>query len=335
MILDIEIAPRRGSTMSAVVTVPPKHGHRSLLFSEVVTDLDRLRADVAFLGIPYGRAYSVDDISNDQTNAPTAIRQASDRALRSLERYDYDIGGPLYMGRNLRIVDCGDVAADLHDFGSYSRKAEMVVRKILDAGAMPIVLGGDHAIPIPVFRALDRHGPVTLVQIDAHIDWRDEVNGVREGLSSPIRRASEMPHIEQIFQIGMRSAGSARPEEVEAAAAYGAHIVTAWELHDIGMDAVLERIPDEGRYYITIDADGMDPSVMPAVAGPAPGGLTFHQARKLIHGLVRKGRVIGMDIVEITPKLDVNRITAITAGRLIVNLIGAAAGAGYFDNSSA
>jgi agmatinase len=173
------------------------------------------------------------------------------------------------------------------------------------------------------------------VQIDAHIDWRDEVNGVREGLSSPIRRASEMPHIDQIFQIGMRSAGSARPEEVEAAATYGAHITTAWELHDIGMDAVLERIPDGGRYYITIDADGMDPSVMPAVAGPAPGGLTFHQARKLIHGLVRKGRVIGMDIVEITPRLDVNRITAITAGRLIVNLIGAAAAAGYFDNSTA
>jgi agmatinase len=335
MILDVEIAPRRGSTMSTVLTVPPKHGHRSLLFSEVVTDLDRLRADVAFLGIPYGRAYSVDDISNDQTNAPTAIRQASDRALRSLERYDYDIGGPLYMGRSLRVVDCGDVAADLHDFGSYAGTAERVVRKILDAGAMPIVLGGDHAIPIPVFRALDRHGPVTLVQIDAHIDWRDEVNGVREGLSSPIRRASEMPHIDQIFQIGMRSAGSARPEEVEAAAAYGAHIITAWELHDIGMDAVLERIPDGGRYYITIDADGMDPSVMPAVAGPAPGGLTFHQARKLIHGLVRKGRVIGMDIVEITPKLDVNRITAITAGRLIVNLIGAAAAAGYFDNSTA
>ena len=207
------------------------------------------------------------------------------------------------------------------------------MRKVLAAGTMPIILGGDHAVPIPVFRALDQHGPITLVQIDAHIDWRDEVNGVREGLSSPIRRASEMPHMDQIFQIGMRSAGSARPEEVEAAAAYGANIITAWELHDIGMDAVLQRIPNGGRYYITIDADGMDPSVMPAVAGPAPGGLTFHQARKLIHGLVKKGRVLGMDIVEITPKSDVNRISAITAGRLIVNLIGAAAAAGYFDKA--
>jgi agmatinase len=71
--------------------------------------------------------------------------------------------------------------------------------------------------------------------------------------------------------------------------------------------------------------------VIPAVAGPAPGGVTFHQARKLIHGLVNKGRVVGMDIVEITPRLDVNRITCITAGRLIVNLIGAAVRAGYFE----
>jgi agmatinase len=318
--------------MPLPLTVVPKHGHRSLLFSEVVTDLASLgKADIAFLGIPHGAAYTVDDISNDQANAPTAIRQASDRAMRSLERYDFDFGGPLHMGRQLRVVDCGDVPADLADLTSHLVRAEAAVRHILAAGAMPIVLGGDHAIPIPVFRALDGQGPITLVQIDAHIDWRDEVNGVRQGLSSPIRRASEMDHIGAIFQIGIRSSGSARAEEVAAARAYGAAIVTAWELHDIGMDAVLARIPDGGRYYLTIDADGLDPSVMPAVAGPAPGGVTFHQARKLIHGLVRKGRLVGMDIVEITPRIDVNRISAITATRLIANLIGAAAGAGYFD----
>jgi agmatinase len=97
------------------------------------------------------------------------------------------------------------------------------------------------------------------------------------------------------------------------------------------MDAVLERIPDGGNYYLTIDADGLDPSVMPAVAGPAPGGVTFLQARKLIHGLVRKGRVVGMDIVEIQPEKDVNQISCMTAGRLILNLIGSAIRAGYFD----
>jgi agmatinase len=97
------------------------------------------------------------------------------------------------------------------------------------------------------------------------------------------------------------------------------------------MGAVLERIPDGGNFYLTIDADGLDPTIMPAVAAPAPGGVLYHQARELIHGLVRKGRVVGMDIVEITPKRDLNEITSITAGRLIINLIGAAVRANYFD----
>jgi agmatinase len=97
------------------------------------------------------------------------------------------------------------------------------------------------------------------------------------------------------------------------------------------MQSVLDRIDDGGRYYLTIDADGLDPSIAPGVAGPALGGITYVQMRQLIHGLVKKGRVVGMDIVEITPSMDVNNITSITAGRLIVNLIGAAVRADYFD----
>ena len=107
---------------------------------------------------------------------------------------------------------------------------------------------------------------------------------MREGYSSPIRRASELAQFERIFQIGMRAQGSARATEVDDALAYGAEIITAYEVHDNGMQSVLERIPSGGRYYLTIDADGLDPTVMPAVAAPAPGGLVFHQVRALIHG---------------------------------------------------
>jgi len=148
-----------------------------------------------------------------------------------------------------------------------------------------------------------------------------------------MRRASEMEHIDQIFQIGLRATGSARQEEVNAARAYGAHLIPAHELHELGMDAILRRIPDGGRYYLTVDMDGMDSAIAPAVAAPMPGGVTFVQARRLIHGLVAKGRVVGMDVVEITPGTDINRITCITAGRLIVNLIGAAVRAGYFGST--
>jgi agmatinase len=316
--------------MSSIFTVPPRKEYQSFHDLPIVLDLDEIEADVAILGIPYSDPYSIDEVTNDQTNAPTSIRRFCQRALRGLERWDFDLGGPLFDGKDIRVVDIGDVPGDPRDLANHYRRAEQAVRKLLAANVLPIVLGGDHGVPIPVMRAFEGRGPITLVHIDAHLDWRDHVNGAREGYSSPIRRASEMEHIDRIFQIGLRSAGSARPEEVEAALAYGAVLIPDIELQRIGMQAVLDRIPDGGSYYLTIDADGVDPAIMPAVAGPAPGGVTYDQMRTLIHGLVDKGRVVGMDIVEITPKRDVNGITAITAGRFICNLIGKAVRAGYF-----
>jgi agmatinase len=321
--------------MTDSLTVPARQTPATFLHSEYAPDLDNLKADIAFLGIPYGQAYTYEDIVNDQSNGPTAMRAANNKILRDLTRYDFDIGGPLLDGKNIRMVDCGDIRNDPTDRLAHIRRSEQAVRKILAAGAMPFILGGDHAIPIPVLQAFDnmpdaKEKPITIVQIDQHIDWRQEVNGVTHGLSSVMRRASEMPHIGEIFQLGMRANGSARQEEVDAAKAYGAHLVSQYELNRNGMEAVLDRIPDGGRYYLTVDLDGMDPSIAPGVNAPAPPGVTFEQARTLIHGLVRKGRVVGMDVVEITPRQDVNQITCITAGRLIVNMIGQAVRAGYF-----
>lgn len=292
--------------------------------------IDDLEAEVAIIGIPYGWPYPGEDRPNDQARAPFAVRRESRRLSDGLDRWDFDLGGTLLNGSDTRIVDCGDVPGDPSDIAAHHRLAEDSIRTILRRGALPIVLGGDHGISIPVLRALDEVGPLTLVHVDAHIDWRDAVDGVREGYSSPIRRASECDHVERIFQIGMRGQGSARAEEVQAAKAYGAEIVTADAVHANGMDRVLQRLPAGGAYYLTIDADGLDPSVMPAVAAPVAGGLWFHQVRRLIHGLVKRGRVIGMDIVEITPQRDLNGISSLTAGQLVLNLIGATVRAGYF-----
>ena len=211
-------------------------------------------------------------------------------------------------------------------------KLEAAARKIFSCGATLITIGGDHGIPIPIMRALETlGGEVTLVHVDAHLDWRDDVNGERDGYSSPIRRASEMPWIGQITQIGIRGIGSAREQEVADARDYGADIITAYEMHDIGIEAVLDRIPDGGPYYLTIDADGLDPTIMPAVIAPTPGGLDWIQTRKLIHGLVKKGRVLGMDLVEIAPSQDVRNLTMVYAERLICNFVGATVRAGYYD----
>lgn len=309
---------------------PPRHPYRTFLDFPLVTDLDGLKADIAILGLPYGAPYRMSEVTNDQTNAPTAIRVASERLSQALDRHDFDIGGPLFAGKPIRAVDCGDVIADPWDMAAHYRKAEAAAKSILERAGMLISIGGDHGVPIPIFRALEKHGPITMVHVDAHLDWRDEVNGVKEGYSNPFRRASEMKWFEGMIQIGLRAQGSARPQDIADAKAYGSQIFTSYDVLEQGMNAVLERIPDGRRYYLSIDADGVDPSVMPGVIAPCPGGLQYHHMRSLIHGLVRKGRVVGMDIVEICPKLDHNDLTSIAAGRFIINLIGMAARAGHF-----
>ncbi|RLC00936.1 MAG: arginase [Deltaproteobacteria bacterium] len=299
----------------------------------LVTNLHSLDADIAILGIPYGMPYEPSAMANDQSRAPDAIRQAT--SLSDIKyaktHFDWDIGGSLLNGRDIKIVDCGNVTADMTDHKAHYRRAEQVTRKIFGTNTILITLGGDHGISIPVMRALEVYEtPITLVHVDAHLDWRHEVNGETEGYSSPIRRASQMPWIDKIVQIGMRGIGSARTGEVQDALAYGSDIISAYDMHDVGMDAVLDRIPGDGPYYLTIDADGIDPAIMPAVIAQTPGGLTWVQIRKLIHGLVKKGRVLGMDLVEIAPKYDIGNISMIHAERLICNFIGSSVRAGYY-----
>lgn len=318
--------------MANRLTEFPKSSPQTFLDFPFAESLDSLKADFAILGIPFGLPYQASTMANDQSRAPDAIRGAPTKEdiEYTKNHYDFDLDGHLFDGKNIKVVDCGNVTADSGDHQEHYRRAELASRKILSNGATLIALGGDHGVPIPVMRALEElDQKITLVHVDAHLDWRDEINGVSEGYSSPIRRASEMPWIDKIVQIGLRGIGSARASEVEDARAYGADLISAYEMHDMGMDAVLDRIPDGGPYYLTIDADGIDPTIMPAVLAQTPGGLDWIQTRKLVHGLVQKGRVVGMDLVEIAPQYDVGNTTMIHAERLICNFIGASIRAGH------
>jgi agmatinase len=297
-------------------------------------DLETLSADFAVLGVPFGMPYEPAAMANEQSRAPDALRQVSSMADIAYTRnhFDFDLGGPLFDGRDATVVDCGNVTADSSDHAAHYRRAERAARTIYEAGAILIGIGGDHGVSIPLMRALEQLGrSITLVHVDAHLDWRDDINGETQGYSSPIRRASEMPWIDRIVQIGMRGIGSAREEEVAAARDYGADVITAYEMHAMGMAAVLERIPNGGPYYLTIDADGVDPTLMPGVLAPTPGGLDWLQLRTLVHGLVAKGPVLGIDIVEIAPAFDVRNLTLINAERLLCNFIGASIRAGHCD----
>ena len=311
------------------LTVPPRAFFTTFMNAPLATDLDALDAQFAVIGMPYGDPYSIDEVTNDQTNAPTAVRRATGR-LSSFDHWDFDVGGTIFDGKAIKVVDVGDVPGEARDLKGHYRRAEAAIRKILSAGAIPITLGGDHGVPIPIFRAFSDHGPITLIHFDAHLDWRDDVNGAREGYSSPIRRASEMRHIDGIFQIGLRGQGSARPEEVEAALRYGAHLITASELHRAGTDGILQRIPAGGRYYLSIDADGLDPAAVPAVGAPQPGGITYLQAIDLIRGLANKGRLVGMDFVELMPARDINEISSLTAAHIILNFMAAVVRGAHF-----
>lgn len=290
-------------------------------------DLDALEADVAVIGVPYVTPY-VRALPYTAATAPAAVRRESMRYAR-LGHYDFDFGGPLFAGRDVGCADCGDVTRGAETFRDYGRRVTEAIGKILDKGAIPFVLGGDHGTTIPVLRAYEGRGPICVVQIDAHLDWRDERDGLRDGLSSPMRRASEMAWVSSMVQIGLRGQGSARQEEVDAALAYGRSLlVRAEELHEDGMEAVVERIPDDGRYYLTIDADGLDPSIAPGVINPTPGGVTYYQTFKLIRGLARKGEIVGVDYVEVMPDLDLGGLTSLFGSRILLNVIGVLAHSG-------
>jgi agmatinase len=137
-----------------------------------------------------------------------------------------------------------------------------------------------------------------------------------------MRRASEMPWVSGMAQIGVRGIGSARQQEVDDARAYGSVLIRAEEVHEHGVAATLARIPAAARYYITFDADGLDPAIAPGVGAPGFGGLTYFEASNLLRGVARKGRVVGFDFVEVVPRADVQDLTSLLAARLTLNLMG-------------
>ena len=295
-------------------------------------DLDTLDADVAVVGVEGGVPYDMEGAKFPAGGALQTIREQSMRFGRFISHYDYDLGGAAFAGRDVTVVDCGNVAMVPGAFAENVERTTEVVRQILERGALPVVLGGSHEISIPVFRAYEGLDPMYLVQLDAHLDWRDEINGVRDGLSSVMRRASEMSWVSGMAQIGLRGVGSARQQEVDDARAYGALLIGAQEVHQDGVDAVLGRIPDADRYYITLDADGLDPTIAPAVGAPAFGGLTYSEAIGLLRGVARRGKVVGFDLPVVRPHLDVQNRTSLLAARLVLFMIGVLAHEGQIGS---
>jgi agmatinase len=283
-------------------------------------DIDAFEADVAIIGAPCASPYG--SVGAYCKNAPQAIRQAIAAYADAVGHHDFDLGGPLLGDGSKLVVDCGDLAYDENDAPANRDRIAKAVETVVSHGGVPIVIGGDDSIPIPVFGALKDHGSFTILQIDAHIDWRDEVQGERFGLSSTMRRASEMDHIERIIQVGQRNTGSARPGDVADALDWGVKFIGARDVHARGIGPVLDLIPAGSQVLITLDCDALDPAYIPAVLGRAPGGLTYWHTVEMIHRVAAKARIAGFNIIELVPEMDVDGIGALCAARITANVVG-------------
>ena len=304
---------------------PPNQSFAGL---PVCTQLNDLEADVAIIGLHYVSPYPHTAVKTLVETAPDAIRRQSSRFIDHLNNYDFDFNDVLLAGRQVRMVDCGDVDKQPSSNGQNPELITTAISTILRRGAIPVALGTDEGGLIQVLRAYENCTDLCVVHIDAHIDWRDERDGVREGYSSVMRRASEMPWVKAMVQVGLRGIGSARQQEVDDALAFGSVFIRAREVHREGVEACIEKIPATNHYLITIDSDALDTAIAPGVLFTSPGGLTFDETTDLVRAIARKGSIVGINLFEVRPELDTNNLTVSTGAQLIINFIGTLAHSG-------
>lgn len=275
-------------------------------------------ADIVVFGAPTATPYA--SVGSYCAGAPAAIRGAFGWP-GLLDHHDFDVDGTV-LPDGVTAVDWGDVAASDTDFAANRAAITHRTRQALELGAVPMVFGGDDSIPIPVMAAYEGRGPINVLQLDAHIDWRDEVQGETHGLSSNMRRASEMPWVDRIVQTGARGIGSARPADQQAAVDYGVQFVPMKAVRRGGLDQIVEALPEGGDLYIALDIDAMEPAVVPAVIGPAPGGFEYWEVVELFEAVAARCRIVGFNLAELMPSADIGGRGALVAARLSATLLG-------------
>lgn len=288
-----------------------------------VSDWDNIDADVAIMGAPFdfGTQWRA-----GARFGPRAVREASTLfSFGHAGAYDHE-DDAVYLGEDVRMVDIGD-ADIIHTKTEESHSnIEFGVRKILEANALPVVIGGDHSINIPCVNAFEAtcnaNGPIHVVQIDAHLDFVDNRHGVTAGHGNPMRRAIEKDYVSGMTQLGIRNVSSTAREGYEDARARGSDILSVRQVRKLGTEAVLSRIPENSRYYVTIDIDAFCPSIASGTGTPSHGGFLYYDVLELLQGLTKRGSVVGIDLVEVAPAYDPTESTQILAAQVLLNFIG-------------
>lgn len=270
--------------------------------SEPVTPSGRMRPAVHLIGLPTDQNSSFE---RGAALAPAAIREAlwSDRGNLSTD-------SGLEVGADIDLVDRGDLPLSDYDVVDDDAKIAQAISDVMALDAVPIALGGDHAVTCPLVGAIAaRHGPVSILHFDAHPDLYADFEGNPRSHASPFARIMEAGHAKRLVQVGIRTLTRHCREQANR---FGVEILPMPSF-DLAQVPVLD-----GPLYISVDLDGIDPSEAPGVAHPEPGGLTV---REVLAVLARqKAHVVGADIVELNPNRDVNGVTAILAAKLVREL---------------
>jgi agmatinase len=287
-------------------------------FMRLPYQVDLAGVDVAILGVPF------DSGTSYRSGARLGPREI--RAQSSLIRlYSYFL--KISPFETLNVVDAGDVDAPPVGIEPAYAAIQSGVQRILDAGATPLVVGGDHSISLPCLRAAAAaHGPLALVQFDAHIDTWGDYFGGKYFHGSPFRRAIEERLIDpaRYVQVGIR--GPMYGEEEDFAFQRERRVTTI----DIGMvkrdgvDKTIGRVRDivgARPLYVTFDIDSVDPAFAPGTGTPEVGGLTSYEAQELVRGLAGSN-IVGCDVVEVAPAFDgPGQITALLAANIMFELL--------------
>ena len=254
---------------------------------------------------------------------PRGIREASTLfSFGHSGAYDFEDDINYLPASEVKIVDLGDADIVHTDMEQSHANTEHAVRKILAAGAMPIILGGDHSVHDPVMAAYSDQEPLHIVHFDAHLDFVDERHGVRRGHGNPLRRSSEKSWVTGMTQLGIRNVSSSNRQDYDDARAAGSKIFSVRDVRRIGTQGILAEIPKGARYYVTIDIDGFDPSIAPGTGTPSHGGFLYYEVLEILQGLPKQGEVVGCDLVEVAPDYDAGDITTTLAAQLLMNFMG-------------
>ena len=282
-------------------------------------DWDKIEADIAILGAPFDCG---SQWRSGSRMGPRGVREAS--TLYSFGHdgaYDHE-DDIVYLKSDSTIIDIGDADIIHTDTLSSHTNIEYGVRKILSSNAIPIVIGGDHSVNIPCINAFSDTEPFHLIQIDAHLDFVDERHGVKYGHGNPMRRAAEKSYVSGLTQIGIRNVSSTAKEGYEDAKKMGSNIISVRQFRELGVSKIINQIPNNIPYYVTIDIDAFDPSIASGTGTPSHGGFLYYEILELIDLIAQKGKIIGMDLVEVAPDYDITTSTTTLAAQLLLNSIG-------------